>query len=718
MNAQNAPIAFSIGQRVRDAKRLKQISGTFDDLVARLRPDGHTAKDGPYICGPMRDGQRSTATALPVAFAALDLDAIPAAAALEAIVEAARRWRCFVYTTFSHKPAEGIFKARILFELDREVSRSEYPQVCAALAAELEQAAGVPVVIDESCSKPEQPLFTAREGSQVWDHHGEPACVDSLVQAFGQRAQLQTVPIPVPEATDADDDPFFGAPPSAAVEREVRSALAYLDPDPYELWIKTGHALKSLGETGRKLWHEWSERSDKYDCETAEVKWASFKPERTGYAAIFAEAQRLGWVNPRAKARAAQYADELLADGGHPLAQFIELGDYPKPPRWIVPGFIAHGVVVFAGGHGVGKTTAILPLALTVAGLHEDGSPLAPAHWRHVIYISEDTGQAQRIVTGYRKHLGLSAELLHERLHLVDALRMPAAEVAAVGEAYREQFTRRIECAGPDGTTRHVELPPLVVIDTMSATIEMEEENSNTEASAAIAAFKQRFAGLPLWLVGHVSKANVGRTDTLSLRGASAFEADAHQTVFLIRDGDAADAARWLKLGKVRFEPAWPELQIENGRCEVFTEDEFGNPGTMLLYWGIAKPPQASRKDQAALAAGQARARAEIELREAIVAAVTTAWVQGNPLNRAGVKAVTSGNASAKVQCIERLLAERRLHEVFIQSGERVHPRRDSFLVPLTEDERNAVRRGEPLPESKLAVPATWRKPAKLPAAA
>jgi hypothetical protein len=94
----------------------------------------------------------------------------------------------------------------------------------------------------------------------------------------------------------------------------------------------------------------------------------------------------------------------------HPLARFLDFDGTAKPPRWVIPGFIGHGVVVVAGAHGVGKTTAILPLALVAAGLH--GDQLMPRQWRHVVYITEDVEQARRILSGVVRHsnLGISLE--------------------------------------------------------------------------------------------------------------------------------------------------------------------------------------------------------------------------------------------------------------------------------------------------------------------
>ena len=381
----------------------------------------------------------------------------------------------------------------------------------------------------------------------------------------------------------------------------------------------------------------------------------------------------------------------------HPLARFVDIDGTAKPPRWVIPGFIGHGVVVIAGAHGVGKTTALLPLALTAAGLH--GGELMPRQWRHVVYVTEDVEQARRILAGLTLHSNLGIDLgrVRERLHIVEAVRLDPAFVASVGTTYREQFTRTVE---------GVEVLPLVVLDTKSAVLAIENENDNSEASSMMAALKQGFDRLPVWLIGHVAKANLSRNDALTSRGASAIEGDANQTMFLIREGES----RYLVQGKTRFEAKWPELEITSHTAQTVEPDEFGNMETVLLRWGIAAPAQQSRKEAAEQAAEQQRKDDEASLRQDIRDAVEVAWQTGNPLNREGVKAKCKRKHSEAITCLEGLLSERWLHEVFVPAKERLHPRKSAFFVNLTTVEHEAVLSGGDLPADKLVIPASWKK--------
>jgi RecA-family ATPase len=382
----------------------------------------------------------------------------------------------------------------------------------------------------------------------------------------------------------------------------------------------------------------------------------------------------------------------------HPLALFVPIDGTAKPPRWVIPGFIGHGVLVIAGAHGVGKTTALLPLALTAAGLH--GGELIPHQWRHVVYVTEDVEQARRILAGLTLHSNLGIDLDHvrERVHIVEAVRLDPAFVASVGATYKERFTRNVG---------GVEVLPLVVLDTKSAVLAIDNENDNSEASAMMAALKQGFDRLPVWLIGHVAKANLSRNDALTSRGASAIEGDANQTMYLIREGQR----RYLVQGKTRFEPKWTELEITSNTAQTVAPDEFGNMETVILRWGIAAPARQSRKEFADQAAEQQRKDDEAALRQDIRDVIETAWQTGNPLNRNGVLANLNRKRQTVSIVIEKLLSERWLYEVPVPAKVRIVNSKAAYLVNFSTDEHEAVVRGEGLPSNKMEIPQSWLKP-------
>lgn len=396
----------------------------------------------------------------------------------------------------------------------------------------------------------------------------------------------------------------------------------------------------------------------------------------------------------------------------HPLTRFVELGRQPEPPRWLVPGFIAEGVVMIAGGHGAGKTTALLPLAMAVAGIHPPEYELKPEHWRHVVYITEDIHQAARIVAGYTDWLDWPPgerdtwDKVQSRLHIVEARRGTPELVTEAGPYYRDTFTRTVTTTGLDGMERTVELAPLVVIDTIAATVHLENENDNSEASAAVAMFKQRFAGLPLWFVGHTAKANLNRSE-LTARGASAWEADANQVLYLVNEDTKG---RWLVRGKTRFESPWQELEIHGHSTTIAVQNRFGAEESLTLRWSIATPAEQGRKQRQEQAQADRAERDREAMHQSILDAVQAAYDEGQRLNRNGVCAQTQGRKQNTLDAINALLSEGWLFEVEIPRSERLNSKRPNFLVALTPEERAEYLKNGAVPEAKQIIPASWKK--------
>lgn len=424
-------------------------------------------------------------------------------------------------------------------------------------------------------------------------------------------------------------------------------------------------------------------------------------------------AERIQQAPPENRWEPIDFDDGVDADGviseppanTHPLAKFVALHCRPKAVSWVIPGVIEHGVVTIAGARGVGKTTAILPLALAAAGLHKPDYPMAPKadRWRHVIYISEHIEQVQRIVSGVVDcaNWGITWDGINERLHVVEAKRLPIETIVRVAGFYRT-LTRTV-----DG----VEILPLIVFDTQAASFAMENENDNSEASRIMAALKQQFHNAPIWIVGHVAKAAIGRSDIaeLSARGAGAFEADSIQNLYLVKDGES----RFLCIGKCRAEPKFgSELEVVPDFRVVEGVNEWSEPEDVYLRWASVHPMETSRKElkeQNREAEGRQR---DIELRQAVMDAVDTAWRTGKPLSKTDVKdRVTGFGNTAKAAMVGALVSEGWLQEREVPASMRANNSRKAFLVRLSTEEHEAWERSGVIPEAKRVIPPSWRKP-------
>jgi len=89
----------------------------------------------------------------------------------------------------------------------------------------------------------------------------------------------------------------FATPAQVA---ELREAIAFLDADDRDTWIRCGLALRSLGQAGWSIWTEWSQSSTKFNPVDQIRVWRSFKPAGINFESVFFAAQQQGWVNPLA----------------------------------------------------------------------------------------------------------------------------------------------------------------------------------------------------------------------------------------------------------------------------------------------------------------------------------------------------------------------------------------------------------------------------------
>ena len=284
------------------------------------------------------------------------------------------------------------------------------------------------------------------------------------------------------------------------------------------------------------------------------------------------------------KVPASQVAATQPATDPHPLAKFLD----PRPSNFastefVIDGVLAAGMTLLAGGWGAGKTSQLVPLMCRAAWLCHDDDELKPKLRRKVIYITEDVGQVRMILRAMydRGEFGKRADDLEDYFKIVEAERMQASLIARASTEYARLTTRNAS----EETKQEYDAKPVVVFDTRSAIIHLNDENDNTEAGAVIATLRQGLPSYPMVIVGHLSKA-LKRADTkdMSGRGAGAWEADVQQVLYLAND----DGVRFLDVAspKHRFATKIDGLTFESVGATIETVDVLGSTVFEDVFYG------------------------------------------------------------------------------------------------------------------------------------
>jgi hypothetical protein len=208
---------------------------------------------------------------------------------------------------------------------------------------------------------------------------------------------------------------------------------------------------------------------------------------------------------------------------------------------------------------------------------------------RKIIYATEDESQVMRILSGMRHFLRWDDETwmsLKDSFILVPSQRLTTTGLSLLAE-------QALEFTSKDKQT------PLLVLDTASANIELENENSNSEVSRAMAILKEFYSKYDLssQIITHLTKTAKGQSiddlSNLSARGGGAWEGDAHWTGLLSSEKENGEGDRVLKILKTRHEHDFREISFSGSVQEAPALDRFGNP--ILVKYRYSVPSKSSK---------------------------------------------------------------------------------------------------------------------------
>lgn len=493
----------------------------------------------------------------------------------------------------------------------------------------------------------------------------------------GFRARIQPLR-PVSEHDLDEDEPPIITP---RLLSNLRSALASVNADERELWVRMGLALKGLGDKGFQLWDEWSKTSRKYDREDSLRVWDSLRPTAIGYKSVFSEAQEnWGWENPEARKNRTSdgddWDDEGDWDGADPEGpipvsskgpEFLPLGDMVlHPTEFVLDGFLPTGVTVIAGAWGAGKSTNLIPLFASVAHLTPKDWGFWPQLRRKVIWVTEAPSQARDTIYSLAKAGGSASwQDFQEWFHLYQAKRQSPKSMARFLRRRVEELTYEL----PNG----FKVAPALVLDTTSANLDLENESDNSEVGAAMAELKQGLTGVPLTLIGHTPKA-LAKSDVsdVTFRGAGAWEADSVATYFLIHDPDTD--IRFLAIRKCRFTPSYSEIQFDHVAGSEIVDTPWGEPQSKSYLHGVPVRSNGEQRRAAQEAIKEERReqqkeRAMSDRQTRIMAIVSEAAAAGEILTKRAVQQKLGGKTELAYEAINRLIEAGRVKLVDIPEG-------------------------------------------------
>ena len=364
------------------------------------------------------------------------------------------------------------------------------------------------------------------------------------------------------------------------------------------------------------------------------------------------------------------------------------LPDRLKATEYVIDGFIGMGLTILAGEPGGGKTSIIVPLIAHAAHLCDKNSFLKPELRRHVVYVSEDIEQVERCIYAMKKYskFDIDAAEYKQWFHIREAHRSKPEHIASLLKDIDEDFTYRL----PNG----FKVKPIVIFDTSNATIEIENENDNSEVGKVIAKIKQSSNGLAVIVVAHTAKA-LQRTDLSSLtpRGASAWIGDARATIYLFSD-ESVPEARFLALGKRRFEPTYTEIRFDSETYTEVVATPWGSSQSVGLRVVTAEASSQEERKQAAKLGKQAANSIRLREQELVVINQLQSLPRDQYRTMNELIEQLTGAKSARLDIVHGLINKKEIELFSLEDNEgvpkRVKQHKDGLRIsPTYEQESN-----------------------------
>ena len=437
-------------------------------------------------------------------------------------------------------------------------------------------------------------------GNAVVGEFQEAVDLYALLQDWGiiEQHQLQEPKPTAPPSQSFDFTQLGSRQDGSDLDRAVK-ALHHISPDcDYEQWIELGQALHTeFGEAGLGPWMTWSMAGQKFaGTKDIELHWKSFHQGKgVGLGTLFKYAKDCGWEAPTKQTERKSAVEDFAAvisqaQGDAPVAieeakgwpeRTLTIGQI-KPIRYMVKGFWAHSFMVLAGQPGIGKTTAVISLCMVMAGIQAKDCELTATKKRKTIIVTEDSDQVERTLTGYSRHYGINSQALSDWFVIIDAKRSNVKDLLMLAHNVINHTIDNVR--------------PLLVLDTANATMDIDNENDNSEVGAYIAALKQTIyiqLDTPVCIITHTNK-TISKSDSdATARGASAFTGDATLTGVLFED---ETKTRYMRLVKTRYQPNFREIKFQSDIFSDTVLDEDGDIQEQMVL--LVVPAMSSEEDR------------------------------------------------------------------------------------------------------------------------
>lgn len=265
---------------------------------------------------------------------------------------------------------------------------------------------------------------------------------------------------------------------------------------------------------------------------------------------------------------------------------WFKFKDKPSGPavdyEYIVEGLLRFGHNALSGPRGSGKSSTLVPLLLAIAGFLPD-YPLRIKLRRQVIMVTEDETQVWRVIDAMRaaRYLEATDQQIKDWFLVSDSQRLTADEVIKHAHELEKMLIPNPAVGGSEYLAG-----PLVVLDTVSANLDIENGSNNDDVAKDVTKIREALPHVAILLVGHTAKDAANKAGQTFL-GAQAWEA---VTIGALTLQQKSDDERYLISNKNRFSAEHTTFKIIGKLVEYEGVDAMGYATTIRQHYNLIYP--------------------------------------------------------------------------------------------------------------------------------
>lgn len=264
----NQKIHYSRGRDKYDNAPEQRTADDFDQFELAVLADRSPSKGSTYICGPLSFGAHDRKDDYPEdahyrlathaqnrRILATDEDGFRDRAAFEEFISDLSALRAFGYTTWSHQ--EDKPRCRVIFELSREVTRSEAIALGKSLERMFKNTYGDDAIkFDKSVYQNEQSVYAPGPDAEIFHFGGKSLNVDDILKRYPEPDQLKS------ESSEIDSESLDGntvSNYSRLTSDSLHTVLGFIDCTLEPTWFDVANVLARVyGEGGRETFQRFS----------------------------------------------------------------------------------------------------------------------------------------------------------------------------------------------------------------------------------------------------------------------------------------------------------------------------------------------------------------------------------------------------------------------------------------------------------------------------